>query len=368
MKLSKKVISANKNKNNNNNKYNNNTKKNNKREIEIRVLNIDVKKIRDILNKTRKAKLIQPKRLMKVSYYKHPKGNKDSLIRLRDEGNQLTLTIKTKLKSKYVIERQVVIDNEKEAEAILNFLGCELHYKVEKFRELWSFGGCDNISFDTYPGLPTYMEIDCKSMNSLKYVSRKLGYSPKDHQKKTAKHLYEDNYSIKLSNKQIYDGAFTFKKAKKIVRPLVKKNIKLYDSLLSHQLKYINNKLDLDKPNKKEEAAIVAIRRPERFGGINPIDYLKKKFYKYFNNKVELEKTGLSIVYKKLKKDIINEKSIAYILYGHYKLRDEIPLRVYIKPNGETIVLSVKQICKTLLDEYFNDKKEREKLIESSRV
>ena len=74
---------------------------NNNLEYEIRVYDIDEKKIKKILKKNG-AKLIQKKTIMPLITYSHPKGKKDSYIRIRDEGHEITMTAKTKLKSKYV--------------------------------------------------------------------------------------------------------------------------------------------------------------------------------------------------------------------------------------------------------------------------
>jgi len=42
---------------------------------------------------------------MPLIVYHHPKGKKNSYIRIRDEDHEITLTAKTKLKSTYVVER-----------------------------------------------------------------------------------------------------------------------------------------------------------------------------------------------------------------------------------------------------------------------
>ena len=73
---------------------------NKNREFEIRLYNIDEKKIKKIL-KENNAILINKKRIMPLIAYHHPKEKRDSYIRVRDEGKQITMTVKTKLRSKY---------------------------------------------------------------------------------------------------------------------------------------------------------------------------------------------------------------------------------------------------------------------------
>jgi hypothetical protein len=56
---------------------------------------------------------------MSLFVYHHPKGKKDSYIRIRNEDHEITMNTKTKLKSKYVVEREVVINSIEEGDAIL---------------------------------------------------------------------------------------------------------------------------------------------------------------------------------------------------------------------------------------------------------
>ena len=45
------------------------------------------------------------------------------------------MTAKSNLKSKYVVEREVVINNMEEGHAILTMLGCKVKYKIEKLEK-----------------------------------------------------------------------------------------------------------------------------------------------------------------------------------------------------------------------------------------
>ena len=206
---------------------------NKNREFEIRLYNIDEKKIKKIL-KENNAVLINKKRVMPLIAYHHPKGKRDSYIRVRDEGKQITMTVKTKLRSQYPIEREVVIDSFEEGDAILKFLGCKKKYLVEKIRETYQLKGCKEIVFDSYGGIRTYMEIDCHNEKSLKKIANLLGYKLEDHNKKGLTDIYFETYGIKRNRKK---GELTFKNAKKILGPLITKNKKLFTEILKNQLK-----------------------------------------------------------------------------------------------------------------------------------
>ena len=209
---------------------------NNNLEYEIRVYDIDEKKIKKILKKNG-AKLIQKKTIMPLITYSHPKNKKDSYIRIRDEGHEITMTAKTKLKAKYVVEREVVINSIEEGDAILKLLGCKVNYKIEKIREVYQFKSCKEIVFDSYAGTPTYMEIDCHNLSSLKKMAKLLGYSVDDHDTRSLSDIYFELYGIPKEAK--WGDEVTIKNGKKIFRPLIKKNKKKFMDILKKQMKLV---------------------------------------------------------------------------------------------------------------------------------
>ena len=215
------------------------TKKDDHLEYEIRIYNINERKIKKIL-KENGATLVQKKVIMPLITYSHPKGKKDSYIRIRDEGHEITLTAKTKLKSKYVIEREVVINNIEEGDAILKLLGCKVNYKIEKIREVFELKGCKEIVFDSYAGQPTYMEIDCHNESSLKKISKLLGYTIDDHDTRILSDIYYELYGIPKDSK--WGDEVTIKNAKKIFGPLIKKNKKQFMDILNKKIKLFKKK------------------------------------------------------------------------------------------------------------------------------
>lgn len=208
-------------------------------EYEIRVYDINERKIKKIL-KENGAELVQKKTIMPLIVYHHPKGKKDSYIRIRDEGHEITLTAKTKLKSKYVVEREVVINSIEEGDAILKLLGCKVKYKIEKIREIYKLKGCKEIVFDSYAGIPTYMEIDCHSESSLKKMANLLGYKIEDHDTRKLSDIYYELYGIPKNAK--WGDEVTIKNAKKIFGPLITKNKKKFMDILKKQMKLIKLK------------------------------------------------------------------------------------------------------------------------------
>jgi len=180
---------------------------------------------------------INKKRIMPLTVYNHPKGRKDSYIRVRDEGKQITLTSKINLKKKFVTEYEVEVDSFEQANLILLSLGCKKRYHIEKIRETWQLPGCKEIVFDSYPGSNTYMEVDCHSEKALMSVAKKIGVYPDylDQDFNLGNH-YLDIYGITNNRKM---GDLTFKDAKKQLGKYIKKNRKLFNKILKKQQKLI---------------------------------------------------------------------------------------------------------------------------------
>jgi len=208
-----------------------------KLEYEIRIYDINETKIKKIL-KENGAVLIQKKTIMPLIVYHHPKGKKDSYIRIRNEGHEITMTIKTKLKSKYVVEREVVINSIEEGDAILKLLGCKVKYKIEKIREVYQIKGCKEIVFDSYAGTPTYMEIDCHSELYLKKIAKLLGYKLDDHDTRQLRDIYFEQYGIP-KNAKWGDSDITIENGTKIFGPLITKNKKQFMDILAKQMKLV---------------------------------------------------------------------------------------------------------------------------------
>ena len=205
-------------------------------EYEIRVYNINEKNIKKILKKNG-ATLVQKKTIMPLITYSHPNKKKDSYIRIRDEGREITMTAKTNLKSKYVVEREVVINSIEEGDAILKLLGCKVNYKIEKIREVYQLKGCKEIVFDSYAGTPTYMEIDCDNLSSLKKISKLLGYTVEDHDTRSLPDIYYEYYGIPKKAK--WGEEVTIKNGKKTFGPLIKKNKNKFMDILKKQMKLV---------------------------------------------------------------------------------------------------------------------------------
>lgn len=206
------------------------------REIELRFYGFNESKVRSKI-KELGGILVNKKRIMPLMVYYHPLGKEDSYIRVRDEGKQITLTSKTDLKSKYVTEYEIKVDNYEQANLILKSLGCKKNYAFEKVRETWQIPGCKEIVLDSYPGTDSVMEIECNTEKSVINAAKKIGVYPKYLVDKLyLDDIYLEKYGISKDRKL---GDLTFKDAHKQVGKYIKKNKKEFLDILKEQQKLI---------------------------------------------------------------------------------------------------------------------------------
>jgi adenylate cyclase, class 2 len=148
-------------------------------EIEVKFTNIDVEQIRGAL-KAANAVCVTPMRLMKRALIEEPHHAREhSFIRVRDEGNKVTLTFKRRAD-----QSAVTIDSVKELEVdvsdfdktveIFNQAGWKYKTFQESRRETWELDGAE-VVIDEWPWLKPYIEIEGESEAAIKAVAKKLG-------------------------------------------------------------------------------------------------------------------------------------------------------------------------------------------------
>lgn len=142
-------------------------------EIEAQFLDINKDKIREKLKLTG-AELVKPEVLMKRIVFNL---GSSSYARVRDEGGgKIVMTYKNISDDNSILgtkEVNVVIDNYENG--ILLLKGCGLKPKAEQesYRETWKIGEVE-ICIDTWPWLPTFVEIEGPSEESVWDAAAKL--------------------------------------------------------------------------------------------------------------------------------------------------------------------------------------------------
>lgn len=145
-----------------------------KTEIEAKFLNIDQAKLRARLKEIG-AVMKYPERLMKRKVYDYPDARLKKIgawIRVRDEGDGvITLSYKQLLDRSLHGTKEITLEVN-DFETMCNFLqACGLDSKSyqETKREKWVLGESE-ITIDTWPWIPTFVEIESGTEEEIRKV------------------------------------------------------------------------------------------------------------------------------------------------------------------------------------------------------
>lgn len=167
-------------------------------EYEATFPNVDKEEIRKKLSDLG-AELVKKEVLMRRSVFYLP--NKKSLdsewLRVRDEGDKITLSLKGLEGGKIEGQKEIclVVDNQENAENFLECLGCEKKAYQETKREIWHLDNVE-ICIDEWPFLEPFVEIEGDSEGDVKKVSEKLGFNWEDAIFESVDYQYNKKYGI----------------------------------------------------------------------------------------------------------------------------------------------------------------------------
>lgn len=146
-------------------------------EFEVKFVSVDHEVIRNKLRELGAA-LEQPMRLMKRAIIETEQLKaKNAFIRVRDEGNRVTLTYKhfTELSVDGAKEYEIVVSDFQTTVELLKAAGLPYHSLQESKRETWKLDGSE-IVLDEWPWLNPYMEIEGSDEDHVKDTAFKLGF------------------------------------------------------------------------------------------------------------------------------------------------------------------------------------------------
>ncbi len=123
--------------------------------------------------------------------------NEKAWIRLRDEGDKITLTYKVITGDKIEDQKEIclVVDDFAKTLEFLKKIGCEVKSWQETTRELWRLPGVD-ICLDEWPYLEPFVEIEGKNESAVKAVANQIGFDYSQAMFGTAGKLYQKKYGI----------------------------------------------------------------------------------------------------------------------------------------------------------------------------
>jgi len=155
-----------------------------KTEIEVKFLAVDVDDMRARL-KAADAECEQPMRLMRRTLIEQPEHEADhSFIRVRDQGDKITLTFKRRAKKSPdriddTKEIEVEVSNFEDTVELLREAGWPPVTYQENRRETWKLDDAE-VVIDEWPWLSPQIEIEAENEGTVRTVAEKLGLNWND--------------------------------------------------------------------------------------------------------------------------------------------------------------------------------------------
>jgi adenylate cyclase, class 2 len=147
-------------------------------ELEAKFLDIDAVKMRETLRQNG-ATLVHEERLMRRRNFDYPDKrlcHVGGWVRVRDEGDKVTLAYKQLTDRTLEGTKEITLAVE-DFDRITDFLlaiGLVVKSYHETKRERWELDRVE-VTIDTWPWIPTFVEVESSSENKLKNVAEKLG-------------------------------------------------------------------------------------------------------------------------------------------------------------------------------------------------
>ena len=168
-------------------------------EIEAKFLDVDVEDLRDKLRGIG-AVMKYSEVLMKRNVYDDKEGNLRKIggwVRVRDEGDVITMSYK-QLNDRTVHgtkEVTVIVNDFATTCLFLESIGFVSKSYQETKREKWMLGDVE-ITIDTWPWIPTFMEIEAPDEGLLKDVAMQLGFDWKEALYGSVETAYQAVYDV----------------------------------------------------------------------------------------------------------------------------------------------------------------------------
>ncbi len=145
-------------------------------EIEAKFLDVDPQVVRGALRDLG-ATLVHPEVLMCRKVFDHPTNKQSDWLRVRDEGDKITMSYKKVVDWTLHGTKEISIEvsNFDDACAILTAAQLAERSYQETRREKWVLDGVD-VTIDTWPWIPTFVEVEGLSEEAVKSVVGKLGF------------------------------------------------------------------------------------------------------------------------------------------------------------------------------------------------
>ncbi len=165
-------------------------------EIEAKYLDIDKTDIRKKL-KAAGAQLLAPEVKMRRTIFD---TGPNTYARVRDEGDKIVMTYKNYIDDNSILgckEINLTVNDYDGAVKFLKACGLEMKANQETLRETWVLDNVE-ITIDTWPWIPTYIEIEGNTEEEVWAVADKLGFKKEDAEFGAVDKIYQHYYDIDM--------------------------------------------------------------------------------------------------------------------------------------------------------------------------
>lgn len=168
-------------------------------ELEAKFLDVDIEKLRNCL-KDNGAILIHKECLMRRKNFDYPDARLYKIggwIRVRDEGDKITLAYKQLVDRTIEGTKEIslVVEDFDKVSNLLLAIGFDNKSYQETKRERWDFDGVE-VTIDTWPWIPTFVELEGSNLEKLKEVAVKLNFNWDKAIHGSVENAYQAYYSV----------------------------------------------------------------------------------------------------------------------------------------------------------------------------
>lgn len=145
-------------------------------EYEAKFLAIDVEVLRDKVRNAG-AEQVFPKTMFTRLIFENDAVQGEQWLRLRDEGGKTTLTLKQVSDATHIggtTEIEIEVNDLGKTAELLKAVGLRQVRYQQNYREEWQLDGL-TYDFDTWPDLPTFLEVEGPSEEAVRTAVANLG-------------------------------------------------------------------------------------------------------------------------------------------------------------------------------------------------
>ncbi|MGK5533275.1 class IV adenylate cyclase [Streptomyces sp. URMC 129] len=150
-------------------------------EYEAKFLAIDVERLQGKI-RSAGAEQVFPKTMFTRLIFENDAVQGEQWLRLRDEGGKTTLTLKQVSDATHIggtTEIEIEVNDLEKTAELLKAIGLRQVRYQQNYREEWQLDGI-TYDFDTWPGLPTFLEIEGPSEEAVRKAVAALGLDYND--------------------------------------------------------------------------------------------------------------------------------------------------------------------------------------------